>query len=209
MTLISICPCISWPFTGEKLVQKSCPRLIQGSKTETEIKKSLGQIFQVTIVYLKENSNPARNKKNLFFWVQKGVVLYKGSTYTRGKRRYFDVNCIIQTFSTTNEIAYLFYGNWVASLWSIHHDLGHIAPRMYAMSFHCLHQRHKCTHQSQPRLVYYVEHWVISWTSTHPAKDHTYPQRHCQCYQKKCCCGRQLCKACCLWMQFIVIFYFI
>ena len=77
---------------------------------------------------------------------------------------------------------------------------------MYETCFHCLHQLHICTHQSQPRLVYYVEHWVISWTSTHLAKDHTYPQRHCQCYQRKYCCGHQLCKACCLWMQFIWYF---
>ena len=41
-------------FHSLKITPKNCLRLIHGSKTE--IKKSSGRIFHVTIVYLKENS---------------------------------------------------------------------------------------------------------------------------------------------------------
>ena len=49
-----IYPCIRQPFTAKKIGPKNHPRLIHWSKTE--IKKSSGQIFCVTIVHLKENS---------------------------------------------------------------------------------------------------------------------------------------------------------
>ena len=69
---------------------KNCPRLIHGLKTDIE--KSSGQIFIVTIAYLKENSkikdvfqeNSYREIRKTFFWAPKwGVDLYTGSTYTR------------------------------------------------------------------------------------------------------------------------------
>ena len=68
---------------------KNCPRLIHG--LTTDIKKSSGQIFIVTIAYLKENSeikdvfqeNSYRKIRKTFFLAPKwGVDLYTGSTYT-------------------------------------------------------------------------------------------------------------------------------
>ena len=63
---------------------KNCPPLIHGSKTE--IKKSSGKIFHVTIVYLKENSKDKRQvfqektspeiRKTYFLAPKWGVDLY-------------------------------------------------------------------------------------------------------------------------------------
>ena len=65
-------------------------RLIHGSKTE--IKKSVGQIFRVTITYLPENSkikdkffmeNSNPEIRRTYFLAPKwGVDLYMGLTYT-------------------------------------------------------------------------------------------------------------------------------
>ena len=41
-------------FHSLKIVQKNCPQLIHGSKTEI-IRKSSGQIVHLTIAYLKES----------------------------------------------------------------------------------------------------------------------------------------------------------
>ena len=63
---------------------------MHGSKTKIE--KISGQIFRLTIEYLKENSKVRdfsgeilpRNKKNIYFLALKWRVdLYMGSTYTR------------------------------------------------------------------------------------------------------------------------------
>ena len=67
-------PVYKLTFYSLKIDQKNHCGLAHGSKTE--IKKSSGQIFHVTIGYLKENSKIKdkffkkfllRNKKNLFF----------------------------------------------------------------------------------------------------------------------------------------------
>ena len=69
---------------------KNCPRLIHG--LQADIKKSSGQIFIVTIAYLKEKAkikdvfqeNSYRKIRKTFFLApQGGVDLYTGSTYTR------------------------------------------------------------------------------------------------------------------------------
>ena len=77
-------------FYSLKITPKNSPQLIHGSKTE--FKKRSGQIFHVTIVYLKENSK-IRNKFfkkilfffNLFFGSKMGGCLIHGIDLYMGK----------------------------------------------------------------------------------------------------------------------------
>ena len=91
-------------FCSLKMGPKNCPQLIHGLKTD--IRKSSGQIFIVTIAYLKENSkikdvfqeNSYQEIRKTFLGAPKwGVDLYTGSTYTR-------VNTVLQNiFKNTSK----------------------------------------------------------------------------------------------------------